>query len=131
MNYGEDKAWSIDRLFGGLDKLKQTGSNTWQACCPAHDDKSPSFQIKVDNGRILLHCFAGCSIEEICDSAGLEMTDLFPDKGHYKPVKAPVNIPTQDTYYIDVIKSQLKRGEPISAVEAQKYRQAVLREAAR
>lgn len=40
------------------------------ACCPAHDDRNPSFT--MDEGRnkagdkiILLNCFAGCSFEEI------------------------------------------------------------------
>lgn len=30
--------------------------------CPAHDDRTPSFSIDImEDGRILLHCFAGCS----------------------------------------------------------------------
>ena len=34
--------------------------------CPAHDDRSPSLSIKdADNGKILLHCFAGCTFEDV------------------------------------------------------------------
>lgn len=132
MNYaGSDNSAVLDRLFNGLRKLKQTGDYTWQACCPAHDDRSPSFQVKVSDGRILLHCFAGCEKEDICASVGIELSDLFPDKGHYRPVSRPANIPTEDAYFIAVIKSQIKRGEAIPPMDISRYRQAVLREAAR
>ena len=31
-------------------------------CCPAHEDKSPSFSIRDgDSGNLLTHCFSGCS----------------------------------------------------------------------
>lgn len=29
--------------------------------CPAHDDKSPSLAVSIKNGRLLVHCLAGCS----------------------------------------------------------------------
>lgn len=32
-----------------------------QTHCPAHQDDSPSFSVTVKNGRLLLHCYAGCS----------------------------------------------------------------------
>lgn len=36
------------------------------ACCPAHDDHSPSLSISTgDDGRLLLHCFAGCDFRDI------------------------------------------------------------------
>ncbi|EJF98595.1 hypothetical protein MEI_00418 [Bartonella vinsonii subsp. arupensis Pm136co] len=36
------------------------------AHCPAHDDRSPSLAISNGNdGRLLLHCYAGCSFKEI------------------------------------------------------------------
>jgi hypothetical protein len=35
--------------------------NGWTARCPAHDDRNPSLSITEDrDGRVLLHCFAGC-----------------------------------------------------------------------
>ena len=48
------------------------------ACCPAHNDKSPSLSIAdADNGNTLIHCFAGCSPDSIMKSIGLEIRDLF------------------------------------------------------
>ncbi len=36
------------------------------ACCPAHEDKTPSLCIgDSDNGRLLTHCQAGCSAEAV------------------------------------------------------------------
>ena len=29
--------------------------------CPAHDDQSPSLSVRDSNGKVLVHCFAGCS----------------------------------------------------------------------
>ena len=61
-----------------LDGVRQT-SRGWSACCPAHDDSSPSLGIAIgDDGRILIHCFAGCSAQEICDALGIHARDLFP-----------------------------------------------------
>ena len=33
--------------------------------CPAHDDRTPSLSVRPGRTRLLLHCFAGCSPEEI------------------------------------------------------------------
>ena len=47
--------------------------------CPAHEDKSPSLSIsETDDRKILIKCFAGCSIESVVSSMGLTMKDLFP-----------------------------------------------------
>ena len=49
------------------------------AICPAHPDKNPSLSIREDNGRILVHCFAGCPVEDICALAQIEIRDLFTE----------------------------------------------------
>ncbi|MDE1891310.1 MAG: hypothetical protein KGI13_02265 [Betaproteobacteria bacterium] len=70
---------ALNHILNNINKLKKTKQNQWIGCCPAHEDKNPSFSIKFTNdGRILFHCFSGCSISEILDSLGLEMSDLFP-----------------------------------------------------
>lgn len=39
------------------------------ACCPAHEDSSPSLALSNGNdGRLLLHCHAGCSFTDIMDA---------------------------------------------------------------
>lgn len=78
---------SVDTLLQHLKKV--TGRNGhWTACCPAHEDRSPSLAIReVEDGRILLKCFGGCSVQEIVSSIGMNLSDLFPpdDKlSHHK-----------------------------------------------
>ncbi len=68
----------IGNLLNRLEKVKGS-KGRWTACCPAHGDKSPSLAITMlDDGRILLKCFAGCSAYEVVSAVGMDMTDLFP-----------------------------------------------------
>ena len=57
------------------------GNGQWSGRCPAHHDKHSSLSISVgDNGRILLKCHAGCSVEDIAAAMGLSVKDLFVDE---------------------------------------------------
>jgi len=42
----------------------------YQARCPCHADHTPSLSVKM-NGRLLLHCFAGCRYDHIVAALGL------------------------------------------------------------
>jgi hypothetical protein len=83
----------IDNLLSRLEKVKQTNSDQYVACCPAHKDKSPSLSIKVlPDGKILLHCFAECSIDEVLSSIGLALENLFPLRLEVsKPIKRKIS----------------------------------------
>ena len=51
-----------------------------RALCPAHPDTDPSLSVSsADDGRVLLHCFAGCETEQILAELGLTWADLYPD----------------------------------------------------
>ena len=51
---------------------------TASAQCPAHDDRDPSLSIReCDDGKVLVHCFAGCKTEDILGALGLAWGDLF------------------------------------------------------
>jgi len=57
---------------------RQSGSG-WSCRCPAHDDRSPSLSInRGDDGRVLVHCHAGCRFTDITTALGLMPRDLFP-----------------------------------------------------
>jgi len=68
----------IENLISRLEVVK--GRNgAWTARCPAHEDKSPSLAVREgEDGRVLLHCFGGCSTADVLASIGLDMSDLFP-----------------------------------------------------
>jgi hypothetical protein len=79
---------SASALLSRLDGVRQTGPGRWIAKCPAHDDRHPSLSIREgDDGRILLHDFAGCDVGEILGTLGLEFDALFPERllGHQVP----------------------------------------------
>lgn len=68
----------IDRILSSLEKVKRQGKG-WLSLCPMHDDKQHSLSINLsDDGRVLIHCHAGCQTDDIVSSLGLEMKDLFP-----------------------------------------------------
>jgi hypothetical protein len=72
---------SADAIIAKLEKVKRTGPGNWVACCPAHEDRSPSMTIKeADDGRVLVHCFAGCSAADIIGAVGLDFEALFPPR---------------------------------------------------
>jgi AAA domain len=53
-------------------KAKRAGSG-WLTRCPAHDDRHPSLSISEgEDGRLLLHCHAGCEFDAILQAAGIE-----------------------------------------------------------
>lgn len=68
----------IDALLSRLEKVRKAGDG-FVACCPAHQDKSPSMSVTERNGRVLIHCFAGCEPQDIIEAVGLKWTDLFSD----------------------------------------------------
>jgi len=49
----------------------------WQACCPAHEDRTPSLSITPQDEKVLLYCHAGCTAEAMVAALGLAMRDLF------------------------------------------------------
>ena len=85
---------AVERFLASLDKVKRTGPDRWIACCPAHEDRSPSLSVReLNDGRILLHDFGGCSVERVLDAVGLEWDALFPEKPieHLSRERRPFN----------------------------------------
>jgi hypothetical protein len=49
----------------------------WTARCPAHRDRSPSLSITEKDGRVLVHCHAGCEQRDVIDA--LRTQGLWPE----------------------------------------------------
>lgn len=58
---------TAEQVAAHLDRARRVRDGQWMACCPAHDDRSPSLQITDGHSRLLLHCFSGCTFEEVRD----------------------------------------------------------------
>ena len=69
----------IDAVLHRLDRVKRTAPDKWIALCPAHEDRKPSLSIReADDGRVLIHCWSGCSAADVVGALGLSLSDLFP-----------------------------------------------------
>ncbi len=70
---------AITRKNGSRPKPTSRG---YSMCCPAHDDRNPSFSIsEASDGTILMKCFSqGCTINEMCAAIGIKTRELFPHK---------------------------------------------------
>ena len=72
---------SLETLLSQLDGVRRTGQRRGVARCSGHDDRNASLSWReLDDGRILLHCFAGCSTEEVLAPLGLTFVALYPEK---------------------------------------------------
>ena len=73
---------NFEEILRRFPDAKKSGTG-WQARCPAHEDRTPSLAISVGaDGRTLLKCFAGCSVESICSALKITPSDLFRENGH-------------------------------------------------
>lgn len=84
-----------DRLLPQLSGVRQTGDGRYIAKCPAHDDRSPSLSIRLcDDGRALVHCFAGCETENVLAAVGLTFSDVMPEPvgHHHRPVRNAIPV---------------------------------------
>lgn len=77
-----DQARPVGRVLAKLPDARRNGQG-WIARCPAHDDHRPSLSIAEGNdGRALVKCFAGCTVDAICGALSIAKADLFPERGH-------------------------------------------------
>lgn len=101
---GWQSGYAMD-LTGILHRLAPDGrhhlrGNGFMVRCPAHHDPTPSLSVDLgDNGAVLLHCFAGCSVENICAAIGIEVADLSSDspgrqRSPWRPLPPPVSADT-------------------------------------
>lgn len=66
-------------LLSRLEGVKKQHGERYVARCPAHDDSDPSLSLsRGEDGRALVHCYAGCENRDVVAAVGMEMRDLFP-----------------------------------------------------
>ena len=70
----------LDKILEKLEKVKKIG-HSYRACCPVHQDRSPSMTITQKDDRILMHCFScGAKGLDVVNAIGLPASVLFQDE---------------------------------------------------
>ncbi len=128
----------MNTLLDRLQRVKETAHEKWLACCPAHEDDDPSLSLRrLEDGRLLLHCFAGCSTEDVLAAIGLEWKDLFPPRpasvragyrsAHRIPARDLLEILAEETSVVAIIASDMVERRSISNTDWLRLAQAAKR----
>lgn len=144
-----DSTMPIDKVLPRLHKLRQRqggpSGGQWSACCPAHADGSPSLSVReTPDGAVLMHCFGGCTVAEVCAALGLELHELFPPRAGkpqtQRDTEAPQPKPPRllspshalallrtEALLVTVAAGNLARGTPLSDADRRRLLQAAPR----
>lgn len=111
----------IDEILSRLEKVKDNGRGRYRACCPAHGSTGRTLSLLFKNdGRVLVHCHAGCEAVEVMQAIGLSLSDLYPDGSikefiqYAKPIFINEAPQSQYSVWLDMFerqKGKLKTGE--------------------
>ncbi len=95
---------AVETLLSRLKGVKRVGHGRWIACCPGHEDNTPSLSIReLDDQRVLLHDFGGCDVESVLGAVELRFEDLFPERPLGAERKPPKRKPWSDRQLLEVI----------------------------
>lgn len=119
---------SAQDILDRVQKYKKTGSGKWMATCPAHGDLSPSLSVtELEDGRVLINCYAGCGAIDVLASVGLDWQALYPDTDqHYKSLKGPSRASVED-FVVELAEHAKKTGQTLSREDKLRYAQALKR----
>ena len=114
----------LSDILQRLDKVKQHGDQ-YYACCPVHDDKSPSMGITEKEGKVLIHCFScGATGPEVMEAIGLPVSTLFRHKKRGDIPNEMIEKAKEDVWYIEIFENEKRKGTRITYNEWKRYRLA-------
>jgi hypothetical protein len=135
---------TLDAILLLLEGTRRAGRG-WTARCPAHADRQASLSINEGHdGRILLHCFAGCSSLSVVQALGLELRDLFPARAfrtdptraeqsevrQWRQIaewRAALGVLGTEAAIVSVAGSELASGQTLDAIDLSRLATAVQR----
>jgi hypothetical protein len=71
---------AYERILVALDaedRVDHRNGRQSTARCPAHDDGQASLSVGRGDGRVLVHCHAGCATLDVLEALRLDWSDLF------------------------------------------------------
>ncbi len=78
----------VGNVLSLIESVKVESEHQWigKCPCPDHDDVKPSLCIGLgDDGRVLLHCQAGCPFNAILEALQISASDLYPSSSDPSP----------------------------------------------
>lgn len=82
---------------------------------------------ELEDGRVLVHCFAGCAVETILGAVGMDFGALFPDKppsaNHVLPVRLPfpaadvLAAVANETFYVAYMAATMAQGHQLTVID--------------
>ena len=130
----------LSNLLSRLEGVREVWPGQFYARCAAHDDRSPSLSIRDNGDKILIHCFAGCSPEDVLAAVGLTFQDLYPGDvwkaareagtstgGHEASKRQNFDSLELERTVLEVAEAAIKRGESLSVEDAARVRLAMER----
>ena len=135
-------AIGIDALLHRLERVQRSGQG-WRADCPnGHRVRGTLSVAQGDDGRVLLHCFAGCNTADVLGALGLTLGDVMPERirdespegrraarerFRLASVTAAVGVIERETRIVHLAGCDLLRGEVLDAADVQRLGEAVER----
>ena len=128
---GTSSVSKVHTLLDRLEKVRREREGQWNACCPAHQDRSPSLAVgETEDGRVLVHCHGGCPVEDVLAAVGLDMTDLYPDttRTSYPSLMQHIHTRPKSMEHEDRVMSYaLESGRTLTLEEKRRAEQALRR----
>lgn len=119
-----------EKFLSRVEGVRQTGHGRWIFKVPTRNDKRPSGSAReTDDGRLLIHDFAGDSAADILAAVGLSLSDLYPEssathhaKGERRPFIATdaLRCVAFEALVCAAAASAMAAGEPLSSVDRER-----------
>jgi hypothetical protein len=119
---------NVHPILDRLEKVRQVKPDAWTACCPAHDDSSPSVAIADKGDRVLMHCYGGCTFDEIRAALGMQAHEFYADSKAPKSAAPGVSMRSLNDALVRelvlcwVLAADRSKGKPISPADLARER---------
>lgn len=126
---------NLQNILSRLDGVRKgSGEGQYMAKCPAHEDRSPSLGVKDNGDKIIINCFAGCSVDDVVSAIGLKLTDLFEcdtirdtsAKGQFLP-RDIIKALSGEVMFLSVCASDMANGERLTEDDMKRLKVAAKR----
>ena len=123
----------MSKLIQCLKGVRKVSTDQWTARCPAHEDREPSLSVKeLSDGRILIHCHAGCGAADVMEAAGLSLRDLYPDgaAGEFKAhwwMRREKDKDTLERTVLELAESDRRKGKKLSMKDRERELEAYVK----